>query len=72
MTWFKGQIGSIMTMLAFFGALAAGWGTLHARQADLRAEIRTKADREPIVRELDQIQGHLARIEAKLDELTPD
>lgn len=62
MTWIKSQLGTIITVCCLIATVAAGWGHLDARQDRLCDQIEQKADKEPLYRELDQIQKKLDRI----------
>lgn len=68
--WFKNQLGTVITLAVLLAATAAGYGALNARQDEIYRRLDAKADKDPIVRELDQIQTHLSQISRKIDELT--
>ena len=67
MQWIKNNVRT----LVWFGLLVlAGFGafvSVKTTQAELCRKIEKKADKEPIVRELDLIHSTLLSIESKLD-----
>lgn len=64
---FKGQVGVVTTLAILLGGGLVGYGRLNQRVDHVCAEAQKKADREPLIRELDTIQKQLTRIEDKLD-----
>lgn len=66
MTWLKTNLGTLLTAVVLL--LTAG--IAYGRMAELAGQINAKADRAAVVRELDQIQRTLERIEGKLDDLS--
>lgn len=67
MTWFRQIAGIVVTTAALIVAGSISFGKVTARIDEQCVQIRAKADREPIQRELDQMQERLLRIEDKLD-----
>jgi hypothetical protein len=63
MTWLKDNVRVLVTVLIFVVTALVGV------RAELKCAIDRKADREPIIRELDQIQGKLDVLDNKLDTL---
>jgi hypothetical protein len=67
-SWLKGQVGTLLTAVTLLIAVGISYGQLQARQLDLCRALDNKADKAVVQREMDQIQTHLGRIEAKLDQ----
>ncbi len=63
MTWLKRNVGPILMALIFVIT------SVVAVRADLCRQIDTKADRQAVTREMDQLHDDLERIEGKLDAL---
>jgi hypothetical protein len=68
-SWLKSQIGTVLTAVTLLIAVGISYGQLWARQADQCTALEEKADKAVVEREMDQIQAHLARIEAKVDQV---
>ncbi len=69
MTWIKSQLGVFLTAVTLLIAVGLWCGRLDARQDDLCTQLQTKADKEAVQREMDQVQTHLVEISRKLDTL---
>jgi hypothetical protein len=69
MSWLKSQVGTVLTAITLLIAVGISYGQLWARQADQCKALELKADKAVTEREMDQIQGHLARIESKIDQV---
>jgi hypothetical protein len=63
MTWLKNQLAIIITLAIVIGAGLVAWGEMK----QLSTEIGGKADKDAIMRELDQIHQQLTWIVNKLD-----
>lgn len=63
MKWLKGQIGVFVTLAVLLISMGAAYGKL----AQICAQVKEKADRDAICRELDLIHKCLERIEDKID-----
>lgn len=69
MTWFKSQIGTLLTAVTLLIAVGISFGRLDAKQDELCVQLQAKADKSAVTREMDQIQSRLAEINHKLDAL---
>jgi hypothetical protein len=69
MSWLKGQLGTLLTAVTLLIAVGISFGQLKTRQDDLCAVVTSKADKETVQREMDQLQSHLVEINRKLDAL---
>jgi hypothetical protein len=69
MGWIKGQLGTLLTLVTLLLAVGISFGQLKTRQDDLCAVVTSKADKDTVQREMDQLQMHLAEINRKLDAL---
>ena len=74
MRWLKSQLGTILTSITLLIAASMAFARLDSRQTELgfrQAEldrmVQSKVDRDVVLRELDQIQSKLARMESKID-----
>ena len=67
--WIRGNVATLLTAAALLCGLAAGYAKIQTTQAALCRRIEQKTDKEAVYREMDLIQGHLERIEGKLDGL---
>jgi hypothetical protein len=63
MTWLRDNMRVLVTVAIFVVTALVGV------RAELKGMIDRKADREPILRELDQIQGKLDALDTKMDTL---
>lgn len=63
MRWIKKQAAVLVTVAILLSGGLVTWG----RMQQLCTQIEGKADKEAVVRELDQIARTLERIEGKLD-----
>lgn len=69
MQWIRNNVATILTGLVLVLSVAMGYARIATTQAALCRQIEIKADKEAVYREMDLIQTHLERIEAKLDGL---
>ncbi len=67
MDWVKKQAAVIVSISVLAGSFVAGYSRLQTQAEVLCQRIEAKADREPLLRELDAMQRRLERIEAKID-----
>jgi len=69
MTWFKGQIGTLLTAITLLIAVGISFGRLDTRQDEMCLQLQAKADKAAVTREMDQLHGRLDEINRKLDAL---
>jgi hypothetical protein len=69
MNWIRKQLAAVITLVAMLIAIGVTYGAMAAKQAEMSEALRCKADKEAIVRELDQVDKRFDRIEQKIDRL---
>jgi hypothetical protein len=69
MTWIKGQIGTILTLVTLLVAVGISFGRLDTRQDEMCLQLQAKADKAAVTREMDQVHDQLRQINNKLDTL---
>jgi hypothetical protein len=67
MKWLKHNAGTVLTAATLLIAGGLAFGRLQATQASLSRQIEAKVDADLVLRELDQVQDRLAKIDARLD-----
>ena len=63
MKWVKNQVTIFITLAILLGGGLVTWG----RMRQICEQVEHKADKEAVMREMDQIQDKLDRIESRLD-----
>jgi archaellum component FlaC len=65
LTWLKSNLATLITLMV----LVIGTAVAYGRMSEICSRVESKADREAITREIDQINNRLERIENKVDRL---